>query len=457
MSNLLNQAESEAKHVVCQWIRKVLQEVFVQTLQRSLTVHPNSRLELSSEGLQQCIHAVEVVSKAWQEKLVKADYELVAEWVEHVFQQGKESVWDEEVVVAEDRETLHKESISNDVKDNAVGSNTVDEEQMNDVKSASHSSNTMIPYCELRNLGRRTRPGEDQISIEDALDKLQKMGQSGQSYWPLDWNIVAQACDDIPNRIRYGQQERSESFQIIPKILWEKQQMEEGEATSRSQEAEERGNNDRGNDDAILTSILQRKRKNFVRDSTPRQQKKRKEAVAAIEEPRPPSDISEIFFHCDELLSEEDKSKLSLLIHDENDNSSAPLVLFGALSKVGDMHHKVMQENRPKPREQLTEKQTRRLEKISLQERLFPHRIMRNSDPSTYRSKILRTEDEKKQEYMDLDLGWCLMEVRRAGERTKRLCVFSSLEVSLLDANEVEESQVTNSSTRAPASTMKSL
>jgi hypothetical protein len=46
--------------------------------------------------LQEYIETVEKVSQAWQEKLCLTEHELVAEWVQEVFQQGMESLWNNE-------------------------------------------------------------------------------------------------------------------------------------------------------------------------------------------------------------------------------------------------------------------------------------------------------------------------------------------------------------------------
>ena len=139
----------------------------------------------------------------------------------------------------------------------------------------------------------------------------------------------------------------------------------------------------------------------------------------------------------------------------ENDNrndndATTPLTVFGALSKVGDTHHQLKSSEANSTtfqNENLTEKQARRMARASIKERLQPHTILRNCDPQTYRSRVLRTENLQKNQHqhLDLDLGWSILEIRREDNK-KRFCVFDSLEVSLLDedAGEEEEANATS-------------
>jgi hypothetical protein len=146
------------------------------------------------------------------------------------------------------------------------------------------------------------------------------------------------------------------------------------------------------------------------------------------------------------------KQRLDQLLHNEDDKDASvdasppPLVLFGALKKVGDIHYKLQQRIKDdstrnnKEALPLSDKQARRQQRASIQERLDPHRILKNHDIQKYRSRILRTEDwhDETKKYFDMDLGWCLLEVRKSNGKKRLLC-FSSLEISLEDRREEEE------------------
>jgi hypothetical protein len=101
--------------------------------------------------------------------------------------------------------------------------------------------------------------------------------------------------------------------------------------------------------------------------------------------------------HCvNEELSANEKRQLDTLLHHDDgndDESSAPMVLFGALSKVDEVQHRLQQQLGPELF--LSDnKKARRLHRAAIQERLNPHRTLKNCDPQTYRSKVLKTEDD---------------------------------------------------------------
>jgi regulator of replication initiation timing len=246
-NGLMHRAELAAKQVVCEWIRKTLRETFLQALQQTWSVvEENQVIEISSEGLQESLEAVERVSQAWQETLRQAEQESVPDWVQEVFDNGKDTCWSDVETnddFSNDNTTMQllntlpdgeaPERTNSDLLNSSTEEEVGDEASPNPNNSVHHSM-TEVPYCKLRSLGKRSRLGEPYLSTKDAIVQLQGMGQSGESYWPFDSNMLDQACAEIPNRMRCEQQndnntDNNISYQIIPKSVWEKKQQHQQE------------------------------------------------------------------------------------------------------------------------------------------------------------------------------------------------------------------------------------
>jgi hypothetical protein len=307
-----------------------------------------------------------------------------------------------------------------------------------------------------------------------------------------EWDLINQICEEIPKRLRYEEDTKKPaiSYQVIPKALWEKKRQQEREqqqqqdqqpddqqqqqqeepigspqetaaaaaGASKSSSSSSSSQQQQTKEDAILSALLERKRKNFHRKSGARVTQKRQnttseELPTAASISRPPRTISMSTHRVNDELSAYEKRQLDTLLHPDPDDDSntnnddgaaAPMVLFGVLSKVGEIQHRLQQQQQQLgPELLLDQKKARCQHRAAIQERLNPHRVLKNCDPQTYRSKVLKTEDGDKNQYLDLDLGWCLMEVRREGETKKRFLCFSSMEIALQDDDD-EEEEATN-------------
>jgi hypothetical protein len=486
---LLEEAEQSAKEMACEWIRKTLHEVFLQALQQTWKVRVDDdadssrmRVELDTDDYADCHDFVNKVALAWRGKLQQSKHEQVALWVDQVLESSRDNLWTKP---KEGATRLNPSPRTRAGKPNGGVNNAQDNAQdisettIPTTQRANKSHDFLqIPYTKLRALGQKQGVGSDYLPPEQPIEQIQNMGRSGQTYWPLDWNIIDQTAAEIPEKIYFENKtiNKKNDYQVIPKSLWEKQQQQQqgqNETTEPEQSNDRDGESSFQNESSTshaaslviddsskavewsrsgaFTCILDRKRKNQVHDTSKNEDirgVKRAKVVRPEEIPRSPSDLGERRYHQLEMkaeLSYKERKNLEEYIHKEEDSSLTlqqleppPLVLFGALKKVGHLHHFLQQEydlevQNYRGDEALTDRQVRTRLRKSIIERLGFHQPEKNHDPRTYRSKVFRTcdRDDKTQKHLDLDLGNCLVELP-VGDK-KRLFAFSSLEVKLRD------------------------
>ena len=473
-SSLLQQAELAAQRVIRQWIRKTLREAFLQALQQRLVSSSSSVMQMSQQDLDDCVQAVEQVSQAWQHQLEQANHDLVARWVQDVFEKGTEYLWQEEEEDVDDNnqkspimeETPQTHNVTTtptatattvEAEDDSKTSTEIEQEK----SSSSLASSLVIPYAALRKMAGTK---DSMVSIKEKIVQLKEMAHRGESYWPAEHsNIMEQAYQDLPKRLKreaptanaLSSSSLSSSFQVIPKSLWEQKKKRQdatvnGNISSSNAQPPQpdslmsTGNEHDDDETKLLSAVLARKRKNYVRHSVTSQQKRHRSSstTAARDDnlhvqSRPPSDLSSCRFDANEDLTMLEKHQLDTLLHpedDDNADSPSPMVLFGALSTVGDVHYNQLQQQGMLPPRKHSGTQYR----AAIQERLNPQRVLKNCNPQTYRSKVLKTEDKQDNhngQYFDLDLGWSLMEIQRQGgtKSEKHLLCFSSMEIKLRD------------------------
>lgn len=478
---LLEEAEQAAKVMACDWIRKTLHEVFLQALQQTWKVQPEAdsstmRVELKTDDYAGCHEFVNQVALAWREKLQQSKQEQVALWVDQVLESSRDNLW-----------TKPQEGTTRLNSSPHTRANDPDDESKNDQENSEDSSETttpttqranqsidflQIPYTKLRALGQKQGAGSEFMPPEQAIERIENMGRSGQTYWPLDWNIIDQTAAEIPKKLYSENKTISKNdYQVIPKSLWEKQQQQQHQQQNESTEPDQSNDRDGEStsqnessasqaaslviDDSskavewsrsgALTFILDRKRRNQGDDTSKEETMGVKRAKVRPEEiPRAPSDFGGRRYDPLEMtaeLSYNERQHLEEFIHKEEDSTpqlEPPLVVFGALKKVGHLHHFLQQEydlqvQNYRGDEVLTDRQVRMRVRKGIQERLGFHQLEKNHDPRTYRSKVFRTcdRDDETKKHLDLDLGNCLVELP-VGDK-KRLFAFSSLEVMLRD------------------------
>jgi hypothetical protein len=473
---LLEEAEQAAKEMACEWIRKTLHEVFLQALQQTWKVRRGAdsstmRVELNTDDYADCHDFVNQVALAWREKLQQSKHEQVALWVDQVLESSRDSLWTK----PQQGTTRRSPSIPARASQPTVDLNNSEDnpeaisETTTPTNQSTNKSNDFlqIPYTKLRALGQKQRLGSEYLPPEQAIELVQKMGRSGQTYWPLDWNLIDQTAAKIPKKL-YSENKKisTNDYQVIPKSLWEKQQQQlRQEETTEPDDSNESSQNESSASQAAslviddsskavewsrsgaLTLMLDRKRRILVKDTSKKEIRggvKRAKVKLQEEISRLPSDFGGRRYHPMEItaeLSYKERKYLEEYIHKEEDSTphiDPPQVVFGALKKVGHLHHSRQLEydnqlQNYRGDEALTDRQVRMRLRKGIKERLGFHQLEKNHDPRTYKSKVLRTCDrrDETQKHLDLDLGNCVVELP-VGDK-KRLFAFSSLEVKLRD------------------------
>ena len=408
-------------------------------------------------------------SNLWEAPLGKDDEESDLEYPETAMDNNHASL-------SSQQETQSPSDCSSeddgDRKDNdkeTVGVD-VDDETLEDDSTSDHDHRNA--YCKLRSLGRRQTLDSPVLSVPDALKELKEFAQNHSTYWPLSDNIIDQACSDLSRRMlardKHGSAvssntsaRKSVRFKVLPKSVWETKQQQERNDIESTQIVEQNAVQTASSTqpqfdqesglESVLASIKNRKSSTKSLATYQNVQKKTRSSEQK-EEPRPPFDPpldSDGKLVMDLSLNDKKMVEDLLIIDDDSQDASgsqagiaskpeAPLALFGGLKHVGQVNH-FLQNPTAKSKPFMakgTDRVTRRKQKQSLQERLDPNRLQagRAEEPVNQRSKILRTENwfEDQMKFMELDLGWCLMEIQTKG-REKRLCAFSSMEICLDD------------------------
>jgi hypothetical protein len=473
-SDLFAEAELDAKRELCEWIRSTLRQTFLEALPQTWTIEPGNRIAFSAEALKECLGLVQKVSCKWQEQLKQVGHDTTATWVEEVFRRGKDTLWAERINIMEEanHEELPsrdenveqpEESSANEEKEKVDASNQQEEAVdpaiglEEDVTQAPLEDSVKVPYSALRNLGKRAGFDQPYLSNPEAVQALKEMGESGASFWPLDWNLIDQVCSEIPRRFKAETGASNLSYEVVPKKYLAAQNNNGNRQDDGDGDGDEGGNNNAAVYDTsratesstiispvttVLSNLLERKRKKSKAAATTRKTPRPSSEMTS----RPPSDISMSTHNVNEELSKAEKEQLDGLLHadeDEDDDNKSeeeeqpPMVsVFGPLDKVGTIHNQLYKIDNPTEDNTLTEKERRRRYRARIQERLDPRRVVKNKDIQRFPSRILRTEDrlDDSKKYLELDMGWSLMEIRSPTDyKKKRYCAFSSLEIVLED------------------------
>ena len=91
--------------------------------------------------------------------------------------------------------------------------------------------------------------------------------------------------------------------------------------------------------------------------------------------------------------------------------------------------------------EEMSTRKRQRLERKVKKQRLFPHQVEKvDRESKKAVTKVVRTIDGNDQHWMELDLGECLVDIVDPESSQKKLCAFSSLEVTLKDEDATNDS-----------------
>jgi hypothetical protein len=482
-SQLLVAAEQAAKENVKIWIQRTFQETFYQGVQQKWKVtttdededtdeenHDNTiesyRVELSLSDINACLSLVQKLAQSWQSNLREDQHECVAQWVQEVYDSGKESFWSTLGNDGEETENSNVYDTGNPDQDTQEETNEVEKDIstscIEPTANESTTSTTKIPYCELRALGRKRKVGSESTSLPQALKKIKEYTSNNKTYWPFDNDTIDQAAIDMTRRMdaqdKHGginfrvdpsSSNRKVHFKVLPKSVVRDQTNDEGSGRS----VDEAPSQSISNQQSIRRHLLQKmKKKKKGQNSEQSDLRKhlngqREESTREVEgPPRPPWDAQSML---SATMSPSEKELLDpLLMHPNKDSEAteSPLGLFGGLQRVGQVNINLYTlGGKPLPDD---DKKKRRRENILIQERIDPHRLPQRIDNShKLKSKILKTEDwfNEEKKFFDLDLGWCLLEVKSL-EKGKRLCAFSSMEISLDDSDPPAEANNRDSS-----------
>jgi hypothetical protein len=405
---LLDQAQSSAKHIVCEWIRATLYEAFVQALQKTWTVttttkevdvnstngshvNPNGattpRVEISQDALQRAQGFVSRLAQTWEQKLRQSDQRQVAEWLRQVLDLGKATLWrKQQDVVVPDKGQVPTVDIDDSSRrpsppTAAVVPPSSPAPQNND--TAKNHQTPQLAFTRLRRLGARAAPpstatwssGSSALETdpaESALATIREMGRNGETYWPLDWQPIDTIIDQIPTRLHADKKtthslnssgdrvEPPPKFTVIPKGLWEKQQRQQQQAHHEQDVLEGQQVGDSLVDDTAALALLVDQQRH---EPASKRRKKSSHHKTSIpdEEPRPPSDISNKKYIMKDIIasfSPLQRKQVDRLLHPEDDanqqqhhhhqghhDAASPLVLFGALKSVGHTHYHLQREH----------------------------------------------------------------------------------------------------------------
>lgn len=347
----------------------------------------------------------------------------------------------------------------------------------------------VIPYCELRYLTRPhlRQPNPLQGPRDHPLNVFRQLGRQGIiSYWPLDPSIIDDFAIEIPIRQRSerttaGKKRGGANLHvqiIVPgKNAKGKDPMIEGVVEEEDDEEEQEESK------RIFSQVLARTQSKINLPRFRRTTKRKlllEEAAAAVAAsggtsrltqqqqrriqeniPRPPSSIDSTVFHIPtsslSTVSEEEdailrRKYLAPEVYDIDSTENATITnIFGFLEDLGTLHRRRQSKEKEGRSDDgtvplLTEQQERRQDRIYLKERIRPRRPQKNLFLRNMKSKILRTEEQDTttmmeddgeipimKSFLDFDLGWTLVEYTNPMDGQRKLMIFSSLQVTVIE------------------------
>jgi hypothetical protein len=396
----LSEANGAAKAIVTGWIQKTFQETSLQCLRQQLEQRvPNDsddlELEITATMLEQCHFVCQRLAVHWEKRLYEANQNQVAMWVKEVAARGE--FWEPgDCTHANVESSVQSEAALSEVEDSELPeSHNADEEErvmviVNDFK---------LPLAKLRHLLSTC------TDLNTILSTLKALGKSGNTQWPLDWQIVEDYCrEELVNRL-YARSPRV-TFEVVPKDLVQDE-----------------------DDDVVQSKKLKALFKRKSLDGNAKLQKQRPNRRVRIgnDEPfeggRPASDQPEVVMWNWETVKETmfDKEKLeALYLHCETE-PDPPITILGALRSLG--HTRFALSNPDTTL--MTEKHRQRAIATCVKQRLGSLEVVRDAR-KTPMTKVVRARS-KEHHHMELDVTECLLEWRG------KLFAFSSIEVSLDD------------------------
>jgi hypothetical protein len=426
---LLEHANDSAKKLALRWIKSVFRQISVQTLARLWNVEENGRrLHISHANLKASEEMCTRLGTFWCQRLRDEGHGQMAEWVHQVL--------DEKQFFTNDDET--STTLQNDETNDTTNNEATQE--VEPLELTESTTNKLMTITKIRQLGQRKIGEQEAPSLERVSRTLDVLGRKGETDWPLEWSIIEDTV--IQNRKRlhletlHGKPRASTNnkttYEVVPKSLVASQ------------------NNHVSEKDAILAAkeplakMIERKRK-----MAQEQQVTQASSTAPLlpRLARPPSNLGgeqHFNFQKDvvESLSLQEREKLQrTMIHTSNEEETEEMhSILGALQDVGDVHFQLQYGD---VMDDFTENKRRREKQRAKRQRLFPREpIKQEKETKRAATKVVRSVvKEAEEQWMELDMNNCLVDVMDSETSQKRLCAFSSLEVMLKDEDAEHDEQ----------------
>jgi len=463
-TDYLNAAKESAEAQVRIWIRSVLRETALQAVKQQLTVshHRSSSddedggssgpviIEMQPDTITNAQDLCRNVARKWKTKLSQMGHHDVARWIDEVVEAENGTLY-EQVAETEgsgnagiDPAKTLKTPAAAAVPDSARGDNKEPSKQSRE--SVCH---TTTAWAKLRQIGNRDILAEDgpsEILLQDTLQQLDELGQQNSTYWPANqWDVVEEAAANISNRLHATV--RSQRAENEEEVL-QSSSHHEGSATSRTDYPE------------ALQLFLARKRGGRKTSSSADGKPRAKKRPRASEEPQPletPRPASRDNGHlrlswkrdilAEDVWSVEEKAQLDAYLHDnhaaDTEEEEPAALLLGALHDLGrfNFFHQLPEDfdEGMGILELWDEKQRRRRQQRAISVRLGDHTKARDEDTDWAKkrmSRVAHTTDTANRRWLDVDLGYCILENVDADTGNRTLYAFGSVELIFLDEDE---------------------
>lgn len=455
---LLEQSRTAAEHIVKKWIRRVFAETSLQILRQQWKIHDDTSdsstiaattmtLEISNDMLQHCHRVCERLAVNWGTRLRQGGQEQVATWVQEVAAIGQ--FWQEE---QEQPQILRANNGTNQEEkdDTATSTNNqhlaeAEDEFATEAPPSEEDeeggpfSEVQLPLAKLRQLYRNDNLNQDLEYWNTTLDKLADSSKQNTS-WPLDWDSTVQDyCQRQLVPRLHTKRNQKVQYEVVPREL-----LEQGQAEDEAHNAPV--------DDLMgsqrMRLLLKRKRKAAASNTPEYQeeqqqreiaaaQKKRKRAGDGIsdkekEEARLPSDHPEhVIWDWQaekKALANETEQLEANMIHSDTD-PEPPNTVLAALRTVGETHFYLSPYH-----VEWSDKQRHRAKRAAKKQRLGSTVSVLRNEKKAPMTRVMRSRNSYGKYYLELDAGQCLLQLENG-----KLHAFSSLEISLLDEDAIDE------------------
>jgi len=419
MDQLLDEANNSARHIVQSWIRKVFRETAIQVLRTSLCVLDRNECEIhvmvTNEKLELCDRGCRRLAELWKMKLVLANQNEIAGWVEEVSEKGGFWEEDEYFLQTDNRDSSKCEFDVEQVEGDRILPNSYEEILL-------ESSLKRDPALSITKLRRVAKEGDIMKSVKE----LDEIGHRGDTMWPYDWILIEDAAKEIPQRLHLDEgnkKTKKVEYEIVPKSILKNRQGNDNKHDVNISKVVSRTS---GN---VAFHLERKKRKaQEVQEDRVSQCPRREEPT---EQRRTPSQMEPHHVWDWELIKTtiEDQQGLEIMYIHPDPKPKSNQILLGAMKHLGQCHLFLQNEWDDELSNSMWKGALRR----AVKERIGGVQLIRDErDMKKLQTKLRRAYIEKdNQVRFEFDLGECMMEVENRG--IKRLCAFSSVELSLTD------------------------